>query len=64
MIGGMDTFVIRIWMPADEPDFERNGGMRGFVEHVSDGSLMMFDAPEQLLAFIHNTVQDRASSAT
>jgi hypothetical protein len=60
----MDTFVIRIWMPADEPVLDRADGMRGIVEHVSDGSLMMFDAPEQLLAFIQDTAKNRASSGT
>jgi hypothetical protein len=60
----MDTFVIRIWMPADEPVLDRIEGMRGIVEHVSDGSLMMFDAPDQLFAFIQGTVKNRASSAT
>ena len=60
----MDTFVIRVWMPADEPALGRRDGMRGIVEHVADGNLMMFDAPEQLLAFIHDTAESRASSAT
>jgi hypothetical protein len=58
----MDTFVIRIWMPADEPVLDRTEGIRGIVEHVSDGSLMMFDAPDQLLAFIQDTTKNRASS--
>lgn len=53
----MDTFVIRIWMPAEEPVRDPRAGMRGIVEHVADGSLMMFDAPDQLLAFIHDTVK-------
>jgi hypothetical protein len=54
----MDTFVIRIWMPADKPAPDPTEGMRGIVEHVADGSLMMFDAPDQLLAFIHDTVKN------
>ena len=58
----MDTFVIRIWVPADEPVLEPTEDMRGIVEHVSDGSLMMFDAPEQLLGFINDTVKNRAAS--
>jgi hypothetical protein len=53
----MDTFVIRIWVSADEPVLDHREGMRGIVEHVADGSLMMFDAPDQLLAFIHQTVK-------
>jgi hypothetical protein len=59
----MDTFVIRIWVPADEPVLERTEAMRGIVEHVSDGSLMMFDAPDQLLAFINGTLKNRATSS-
>jgi hypothetical protein len=58
----MDTFVIRIWVPVDEPVLEPTEDMRGIVEHVSDGSLMMFDAPDQLLAFINDTVKNRATS--
>jgi hypothetical protein len=54
----MDTFVIRIWVPADQPVLDHNEGIRGIVEHVADGDLMMFDAPEQLLAFIHSTVKN------
>jgi len=52
----MDTFVIRIWVPANEPAPTHQDGMRGIVEHVADGSLMMFDAPDQLLAFINDSV--------
>ena len=54
----MDTFVIRIWMPADEPASDRRPDMRGIVEHVSDGSLMVFEAPDQLLAFMRQAVFD------
>jgi hypothetical protein len=52
----MDTFVIRVWMPAEDYGSGDGQAMRGIVEHVADGSLMVFDAPEQLLAFINQTV--------
>jgi hypothetical protein len=44
-------------MPAEEFGTGPEESIRGIVEHVSDGSLMVFDAPEQLLAFINQTVQ-------
>jgi hypothetical protein len=54
----MDTFVIRIWVPADELSLDRRPDMRGIVEHVSDGSVMVFEAPDQLLAFMRRAVFD------
>jgi hypothetical protein len=30
--------------------------MKGIVEHVTDGSLMVFEAPNQLLAFMRQAV--------
>jgi hypothetical protein len=54
----MDTFVVRIWMPAEELAPEQRLDMRGIVEHVSDGNLRVFEAPDQLLAFIREAVED------
>jgi hypothetical protein len=48
----MDTFVVRVWMPADEVETSSRGSIKGIVEHVADGSLMIFDAPEQLVEFL------------
>jgi hypothetical protein len=54
----MDTFVVRIWMPAEDLAPEERLDMRGIVEHVADGNLMVFEAPDQLLAFIQQAVED------
>jgi hypothetical protein len=48
----MDTFVIRIWLPMEGPDPEPSGALRGIIEHVSDGTLMVFDGAQELLGFI------------
>lgn len=53
----MDTFVIRIWMPAEEFAPEHGDDMRGIVEHIADGHLMVFEEPNQLLAFIREAVE-------
>jgi hypothetical protein len=54
----MDTFVVRIWMPVEGLVPEQRLDMRGIVEHVSDGNLRVFEAPDQLLAFIREAVED------
>ena len=48
----MDTFVVRIWLPVDGQDPEPPGTLKGIVEHVSDGTLMVFDGEQELLGFI------------
>lgn len=48
----MDTFVVRVWLPVDGEAPETQEPLRGIVEHVSDGSLMVFAGAEELLAFI------------
>jgi hypothetical protein len=54
----MDTFVIRVWLPMDGGPPDPQGSIRGIVEHVSDGTLMVFDGAEELLGFIskHGTI--------
>jgi hypothetical protein len=54
----MDTFVIRIWMSGGDATPDQPPDMRGIVEHVVDGRLIVFDAPDQLLAFIKQNVQN------
>jgi hypothetical protein len=53
----MDTFVIRIWMPSEEPVAEA-GRLRGIIEHVSDGSVAIFESSDQLLAFVENNLKE------
>lgn len=53
----MDTFVVRIWLPAEKLAPEQGPDMRGIVEHVADGHLMVFEEPNQFLAFIREAVE-------
>ena len=51
----METFVIRVWVPAGEGD----GGssqLHGFVEHVRLGERRAFAGGGQLLSFIESAV--------
>jgi hypothetical protein len=48
----MDTFVVRVWLPVDEGASDSQETIRGIVEHVSDGTLLVFDGGEELLGFI------------
>ncbi len=48
----METFVVRVWLPADG----RAGGdaldLTGFVDHVGSGSSGIFHGSEELFALI------------
>lgn len=48
----MDTFVVRVWVPAATGELETDPGIRGVVEHVASGQASAFVGREQLVAFI------------
>jgi hypothetical protein len=50
----VETFVIRVWVPA-EP--EPQARIRGFVEHVGLGAETPFASAEQLIAAIEEGVR-------
>lgn len=60
----METFVIRVWTPA-EPEHDGASGLRGLVEHVRLGERRPFDGGTELLAFLETAVtvptQERGS---
>jgi hypothetical protein len=44
----METFVIRIWAPADEEERARATQVKGRLEHVTSGRRVLFHAIEEL----------------
>lgn len=57
----METFVVRIWIPADS-EFERAPDvLRGFVEHARSGGSASFTSGEALLASLAVLLGTRSS---
>lgn len=52
MIAGVETFVIRIWTPAERDDDPERYRLRGLVEHVGSGERDAFRGAGELLAFL------------
>ena len=49
----MDTFVLRIWTPADEGAVDpSSGGSRGTAHHVGTGRSGVFQGDEELIQLI------------
>ena len=46
----METFVVRIWIPADSEAGHAPDVLRGFVEHARSGGRASFSSGEALLA--------------
>ena len=44
----METFVIRIWAPADEQERQRPSRVKGRLEHVTSGRRVLFHGIEEL----------------
>ena len=44
-------------MPSEEPAAEADR-LRGIIEHVSDGSVAIFESSDQLLAFVENNLKE------
>jgi hypothetical protein len=44
-------------MPSEEPAAE-SGTLRGIIEHVSDGSVAIFESADQLLSFVENNLKE------
>lgn len=63
----MDTFVLRIWTPADEDAVATGpGGSRGTAHHVGTGRSGVFQSDEQLIQLLaalrRQSAEDRGSS--
>jgi hypothetical protein len=54
----VETFVIRIWIPAELDDLERYR-LRGLVEHVGSGGRKAFRDACDLLAFLETRLDQQ-----
>ena len=52
MIAGVETFVIRIWTPAERDDDPERYRLRGLVEHVGSGERDAFRGAGERLAVL------------
>jgi hypothetical protein len=52
MITSVETFVIRIWTPAERDDDPECSRLRGLVEHVGSAERDAFRSADELLAFL------------
>jgi hypothetical protein len=57
MIAGVETFVIRIWTPAERNDDPHRYRLRGLVEHVGSGERDAFRGAGELLAFLESRLE-------
>ena len=51
----METFLVQVWVPAD--DRSREGDLRGLVRHVATGTESPFVGDEEVLGLLHRTPQ-------
>ena len=52
----METFVVRVWLPARGVTDARAGALRGLVEHVRTAESSSFTADHELVRFLHDAV--------
>jgi hypothetical protein len=58
----METFVVRIWVPAGGGDELGAGALRGVVEHVTTASTATFAGSDELLALLVGQLAGRAGT--
>jgi hypothetical protein len=61
---GMETFVIRLWTPAELEDATEPRHLRGIVEQVRVGERRTFRDGSQLLALLRAGLDGRLPDAT
>ena len=57
MIADVETFVIRIWTPAERDDDPQRYRLRGLVEHVGSGERDAFRGAGELLAILESRLE-------
>jgi hypothetical protein len=53
-MAAMQTFVVRVWVPAEPTDASASGELHGVVEHVATGRSRRFAGADELVSFIEN----------
>lgn len=56
-MAAVETFVIRVWTPAECVDDPERFRLRGVAEHVSSGERRAFEGAGELLAFVEARVE-------
>jgi hypothetical protein len=56
---GVETFVIRIWTPAELVDDPERFRLRGLAEHVTSGERRPFRGAGELLAFLEARLEQQ-----
>jgi hypothetical protein len=59
----METFLIRVWLPADDQDGSQTGALHGLAEHVRSGLATAFTDGEQLCAWLRATASEQGGTA-
>lgn len=59
----METFVIRIWAPADEQERQESTSVKGRLEHVTSGRRVVFHGIEELGPLIADELRKAEESA-
>ncbi|GAA1712301.1 hypothetical protein GCM10009745_70590 [Kribbella yunnanensis] len=57
----MQTFVVRVWSPADGPPGDE---LRGIVQHIATGQSIPFRTRLELIHVIRTCMTDRTPPAT
>lgn len=52
MMGGVKTFVVRLFVPAENGNDPASDALHGIVEDVANGSSVRFASGRELLAFL------------
>jgi hypothetical protein len=55
----VETFVIRIWTPAQGEEGAKPLALRGLAEHVGSGTRSAFREPAELLSFLEKALTHR-----
>jgi hypothetical protein len=55
----VETFVIRIWTPAERDDDPQRYRLRGLVEHIGSGERDAFRGAGELLAFLETRLEPK-----
>ncbi len=60
----METFVIRVWTPAEQEDEGQPRNLRGLIEHVRFDERCTFEDGNQLLAVLQTALERQPPAAT